>query len=761
MLNSSKLADYIKIKHVMRRSLFVFVLVLSATIINAQKIMGFNEANAKSQLDWEKQYDAQLNAKNLDTWMQFLTSHPHHVGSPQGKANADYMANLFRSWGYQTEITEYQVLFPTPKTRVLELMGAKPYKAKLEEPGLKEDKTSGQKSEQLPSYNAYSADGDVTAELVYVNRGIPADYDELERMGISVKGKIVIAKYGGSWRGIKPKVAYEHGAIGCIIYSDPEDDGYMTGDVYPVGPYRPKDGVQRGSVMDMPVYPGDPLTPGIGATKDAKRLKREDVVTIMKIPVLPISYEDALPLLQSLGGPVVPAAWRGGLPLTYHVGPSKEKVHLKLQFNWDLKPLYNVIAKLQGSELPDEWIIRGNHHDGWVNGAADPISGMVAEMEEARVIGEMVKKGYKLKRTLVYCAWDGEEPALLGSTEWAEDHQDELKKKAVAYINSDGNSRGFIGAGGSHTLEPFFNEIADAVIDPQTGVSIKERRYANAMVNGDKATRTRLMGNKTIKLSALGAGSDWSGFLQFLGIASLNLGFGGEGSGGEYHSVYDSYDHFTRFKDPGFQYGIALSKTAGRAMLRLANADVLPIDFNSFYKTVNDYVSELKTLLDNTRAETEQENKMIADKLFDLAKDPKKGFQTPKLKAVVPYLNFSELENKMSELKTQAEEFQKLYVNGTQLSPEKRKELNQILFQVERALINEKGLPRRSWYKHQVYAPGFYTGYGVKTLPGIREGIEERNWKEAQDNISVVAKTIETYTNEVKQATIIVKPKAF
>ncbi len=745
----------------MRRFQFVFILVLSVSIINAQKIMGFNEANAKLQLDWEKQFDAQLNAKNLDLWMQFLTSHPHHLGSTKGKANADYMANLFRSWGYQTELAEYHVLFPTPKTRVLELLGSKPYKAKLEEPALKEDKTSGQKSEQLPSYNAYSADGDVTAELVFVNRGIPADYDELERMGISVKGKIVIAKYGGSWRGIKPKVAYEHGAIGCIIYSDPEDDGYRAGDVYPEGPYRPKFGVQRGSVMDMPVYPGDPLTPGVGATKDAKRLKREDVVTLMKIPVLPISYEDALPLLQSLSGPVAPAAWRGGLPLTYHVGPSKDKVHLKLEFNWDIKTLYNVIAKLPGTELPDEWIIRGNHHDGWVNGAADPISGMVSEMEEARVIGEMVKKGYKLKRTLVYCAWDGEEQGLLGSTEWAEDHKDELRKKAVAYINTDGNSRGFIGVGGSHTLEPFFNEIADAVMDPQTGVSIKERRYANQMVNGDKATRTRLMGNKNIKLSALGAGSDWSGFLQFLGIASLNLGFGGEGSGGEYHSVYDSYDHFTRFKDPGFQYGIALSKTAGRTMMRLANADVLPIDFTSFYKTVNDYVGELKTLLDNTRTETEQENKMINDKLFDVAKDPKKGFQSPKPKDIVPYLNFSELENKMAELKTNAEEFQKLYANGTQLSAAKQKELNQILFQVERALINDKGLPRRSWYKHQVYAPGFYTGYGVKTLPGIREGIEERNWKEAQDNISVVAMTIEVYTNEVKRATSIVKPKAF
>ena len=740
---------------------FVLLLLISATIINAQKIMGFNDGNAKTQLDWEKKYDEQLNAKNLDGWMQFLTSHPHHVGSPQDKANAEYMANLFRSWGYQTEIAEYYVLFPTPKLRVVELLGSKPYKAKLEEQALKEDRTSGQKTEQLPSYNAYSADGDVTADLVFVNRGIPADYDELEKMGIDVKGKIVIAKYGGSWRGIKPKVAYEHGAVGCIIYSDPADDGYGAGDVYPEGAYRPKDGVQRGSVMDMPVAPGDPLTPGIGATKDAKRLSIKDAPTIMKIPVLPISYEDALPLLQSLSGAVVPAAWRGGLPITYHVGPGKDKVHLKLQFNWDIKPLYDVIAKLPGTELPDEWVIRGNHHDGWVNGAEDPISGMVAELEEARVIGDMVKKGYKLKRTIVFCAWDGEEPALLGSTEWAEDHQEELRKKAVAYINTDGNSRGFIGAAGSHTLEPFFNEIADAVMDPQTGVTIKERKYANAVVNADKAARIKLIGNKNIKLGALGAGSDWSGFLQFLGIASMNLGFGGEGNGGQYHSIYDSYDNFIRFMDPGFQYGVALSKTAGRTTMRLANADVLPIDFNSFYKAVNDYVGELKTLLDNTRAETEQENKMIDDKLFDLAKDPKKGFQSPKPKEAVPYLNFSDLENSMMQLKNQAEEFQKSYGNGINLPADKQKELNEILFKVERSLINDKGLPRRSWYKHQIYAPGFYTGYGVKTLPGIREGIEERHWKEAQDNIQIVSKTIEVYTTQIKQATTIVKPKPF
>ena len=739
----------------------VIMFLFIAEASNAQKIMGFTDTNAANQINWEKQFDAQLGAKNLDIWMQFLSSHPHHLGSPQDKANAEYIANLFTQWGYQTEITSYYVLFPTPKTRSLELIGSKPFKAKLEEPTLKEDKTSGQKAEQLPSYNAYSADGDVTAELVFVNHGIPSDYEELERMGIDVKGKIVIAKYGGSWRGIKPKVANEHGAVGCIIYSDPEDDGYVQGDVYPEGAFRPKAGVQRGSVMDMPVYPGDPLTPGVGATKDAKRLNISEAVTIMKIPVLPISYEDALPLLQSLGGQVVPASWRGGLPITYHVGPGKDKVHLKLQFNWDIKQLYDVIAKLTGSELPDEWIIRGNHHDAWVNGAGDPVSGTVSEMEEARAIGELVKKGFKLKRTLVYCAWDGEEPSLLGSTEWTEDHQAELRKKAVFYLNTDANSRGFINVSGSHSLEPFFNEIANDVIDPQTGVSIKERKYAVAIVTADKTARASLIGNKNIKLGALGAGSDWSGFLQFLGIASMNLSFGGEGQGGEYHSIYDSYDHFVRFTDPGFQYEVTLAKTCGRAMMRMANADVLPFDINSFYKTVADYVTELKTMLDNTRTETEQENKMIRDKLFDYAKDPTKYFQSPKVEDAVPYLDFSNLENTMAQLKNTAEEFQSQYSIATQLSVDKQNELNEILYKTERSLIKESGLPRRPWYKHQIYAPGYYTGYGVKTLPGIREAIEQRNWKEAQENIEIVSKTMEDYTQQVQHALNIIVKTAF
>ena len=468
-----------------------------------------------------------------------------------------------------------------------------------------------------------------------------------------------------------------------------------------------------------------------------------------------------MPLLQSLSGQVVPAAWRGGLPITYHVGPSKDKVHLKLEFNWDIKQLNNVIAKLTGSEFPDQWIIRGNHHDAWVNGASDPLSGMVSELEEARSIGELARKGFKPKRTLVYCAWDGEEPALLGSTEWAEDHQQELIKKAVAYINTDNTGRGFIGASGSHTLEPFFNQIMDDVIDPQTGVSIKERRYAKALVDADKTARTKMLGNKYYKIGALGAGSDYSPFIQHMGIASMNLGFGGEDNGGDYHSIYDSYDHYTRFGDPGFQYGVALSKTAGRVMLRLANADVLPFDFNSFYKTLNDYAAEVKTLLDNQRSETETENKMLKDNLYNLAKDPKKTYLPPTAKDQVPYLNFSELDNSLVQLKNLAEDYQKVYNSGTQLPVEKQNQLNQVLFNAERSLISEGGLPRRPWYKHEIYAPGFYTGYGVKTLPAIREAIEQRNWKEAQEGINTVSQTIQVYNTQVKQAVTLLSQPTF
>ena len=570
-----------------------FILIFKVTFSQTKNITGFYEKNVDKELSIESSFDKNLSKENVGETIKKLSAVPHHLGSPGSKANAEYILSLYKKWGWDAQIETFHVLFPTPKTRELEMISPTSYKAILKEPALKEDATSGQEG-QLPTYNAYSADGDVTADLVFVNYGLPDDYKVLDKMGIDVKGKIVIAKYGHSWRGMKPKIAQEHGAVGCIIYSDPMDDGYFHGDVYPKGAFKNEYGVQRGSVMDMVIYPGDPLTPGIGATEDAKRLDRLQAPNLLKIPVLPISYHDATPLLEALEGPVAPDEWHGGLPFAYHIGPGKTKVHLKVTFNWDIVPCYDVIAKIQGSKFPDEWVIRGNHQDAWVNGAADPISGQAALLEEARSIGELLKTGWKPDRTLVYCSWDGEEPALLGSTEWVEEHEKELQQKAVVYINSDGNGRGFLYAEGSHALEPLMDEIAKQVVDPQTNVSVFERKKAHDVIEAKTTeAKKKVIDEKDLKLGAMGSGSDYSSFIQHAGIPSLNIGYGGEDDGGEYHSIYDSYDLYRKFKDPGFQYGVTLAETSGHAVLRMANADVVPFDFTHLYKTIDGYSKEL------------------------------------------------------------------------------------------------------------------------------------------------------------------------
>ncbi|HEX4961162.1 MAG TPA: M28 family metallopeptidase [Thermoanaerobaculia bacterium] len=728
-----------------------------------EPLLGFSPDRATEERALEGRFDALLTASNQRQWMQRLTAHPHHVGSPWGKENAELMAGLFRSWGYQTQIEQFKVLFPTPKVRLLEMEAPTRFKASLAEPPIPEDSTSSQTAEQLPLYNAYSTDGDVTGELVYVNFGVPKDYEELQRRGIDVKGKIVIARYFGSWRGIKPKVAAEHGAIGCIIFSDPHEDGYFQGDVYPKGGYRGDKSGQRGSVADMPLYSGDPLTPGVGATEDAKRLDVKSAPTITKIPVLPISYGDALPLLKALGGPMAPEDWRGSLPIPYHLGAGPARVHLKLEFNWDLKPVYDVIAKLPGAEQPDEWIVRGNHHDGWVNGASDPISGMVAELEEARALGELVKAGWKPKRTLVYAAWDGEEPGLLGSTEWAETHGAELRDKAVVYINTDSNSRGFFGAGGSHTLETFVNQVVRDVPDPEKGISVLDRALAGNLLFGPPDQQQEARTSKTLHLEALGSGSDFTPFLQHLGVAALNVGYGGEEEYGQYHSIYDSFDHFTRFVDPKFEYGVALSKTNGRLVLRLANAEVLPLSFDPFSTAVGKYVEEVVKLTDTLRQEAEERNRRLDDKVFQAVDDPTQTWVAPPRLDPVPYLNFAPLQNAAAALKKSTAEYGKAWAaataGGKALPVETANRLNAVLMKAERALTRPEGLPRRSWYVHQIYAPGFYTGYGVKTLPAVREALEQRNWKEATDEIPIVAGAIESFAKEVDKATAILAAK--
>ncbi|MDQ1347039.1 MAG: N-acetylated-alpha-linked acidic dipeptidase [Acidobacteriota bacterium] len=706
-----------------------------------ERLLGFSAEASRAELRREQEFDGLISKTELRAWLEHLAARPHHVGSAWGRANAEWMRDLFASWGYEARIESFDVLFPTPKLRSLEMVAPTRFRARLDEGSLAEDATSGQKREQLPTYNVYSIDGDVEGELVYVNYGLPQDYEELAQRGIDVRGKIVLARYGGSWRGIKPKVAAEHGAIGCLIFSDPAEDGYTQGDAWPKGGWRAGDSVQRGSVADMPFHSGDALTPGVGATKEAVRLPLAEADILTKIPVLPISAADAQPLLAALAGPMSPAAWRGALPLAYRLGPGPARVRLKLQFDWRLQPVHDVIAVLPGGELPDEWIVRGNHHDAWVNGATDPVSGMVALLAEAKAIGALAKAGFRPRRTLVYAAWDGEEPGLLGSTEWAETHLAELREKAVAYLNTDSVTRGFLQAAGSHSLERLVNEVGRSVLDPEHAVPVLERTRAAGIANGDDKARERLRAKSDLRIGALGSGSDFTPFLQHVGIASLNVDFGGEEQYGQYHSIYDSIAHYARFGDPGFDYVAKAAEVNGRLTLRLSEAEVLPFTLDRTAEAIADYATELRDLTDELRQASEERERLLADNSLVLAADPQQTFVAPPALDRVPFLEFAPLQNAVALFVKAAGGFEAARSAAVErgLGTPERNELNRFLRTFERRLTSDAGLPGRPWYRHQIYAPGQYTGYGVKTLPAIREAIELRRWDEANAQIRQVS----------------------
>jgi N-acetylated-alpha-linked acidic dipeptidase len=720
----------------------------------AAPLRGYTPEHSTTEMQWEQKFRAVPDQAKLRENLKRLSARPHHVGSPYDKDNAEWLLAQLKSYGLDAKIEEFEALFPTPKSRKLELLGPTKFEAKLQEPALAVDPTSDQQAEQLPTYNAYSADGDVTAPIVYVNYGAPSDYEQLAAMGVSVKGAIVLVRYGQTWRGIKPKLAAEHGAVGCLIYSDPKDDGYDRGETYPEGPMRPPDGVQRGSVMDMPVYPGDPQSPGFGALpggKGGKLIPLKEVKTITKIPVMPISYADATPFLQALDGQLVPENWRGGLPLTYKTGPSKVMAHLALSFNWDRKPLYDVVATIKGSTMPDEWVIRGNHHDAWVNGAGDPLSGASPELEEARGLGEMLKQGWKPQRTIIYCWWDGEEPALLGSTEWVEFHQEELKKHAVAYFNSDGNGRGFFRAEGSHSLENFVNNVVKDVTDPETGMSVWKRARLVDILRATPDARAELKTRPDTRIGALGSGSDYTAFIDHLGIASMNIGYGGEDQGGgQYHSIYDDFYWYTHFQDTDFAYGKALAQTGGTMMMRMADADVIPYQFTDQAETVKGYVSQVKKLADTMRAETKERNAEIAEGVYKAAADPKKVMVPPAVEEVPPYLNFGPLDQASDDLTAAAADYEKALAAHPVSS---ETSVNTTLIETERAQTDPGGLPNRPWFKNMVYAPGFFTGYGVKTLPAVREAIEQKEWPKVDGEITRTAAALEREAAVLKDAT--------
>jgi N-acetylated-alpha-linked acidic dipeptidase len=746
-------------------STLVCTVTLAAAAAPPNQLFGFTTEESAAQRSIEQRFDADLKAEDLSAWLKNLSSEANHVGSPHDKANAEFVRDQLKSWGWEAQIEEFYPLYPTLKHHTLELVAPTKFVAALKEPPVAGDETSA-RTDGMGPYNVYGADGDVTGDLVYVNYGMPDDYKELARRGVDVKGKIAITRYGGGWRGLKPKLAQTHGAIGCIIYSDPKDDGYAVGDVYPKGGWRPADGVQRGSVADMPIYSGDPLTPGVGATKNAKRLKISEAKAILKIPVIPISYGDAQPLLAALAGPVAPAAWRGALSLTYHVGPGPAKVHLQITSDWGQKPLYDVIARIPGSQSPDEWIVRGNHRDGWVFGAWDPLSGHVDMMAEAKAIGALLKTGWRPKRTLVYASWDGEEPGLLGSTEWAETHADELQHKVVLYVNSDTNGRGFLKVAGSHSLQRLANDVSQSVKDPETGVSVGARLRAKMLVDGyekgaserEKKDAKTAAGGGDLAIGALGSGSDFTPFLQHLGIASLAIEYGEEDDqGGVYHSVYDSFDHYVRFGDPGFAYGITEAQTVGHTVLRVADADVLPMQFGSFADTVDGYVTELHELADHKRKAAEELGRLLDQNAFALASDPTRPLLAPERDPEVPFLDFVALDNVVVKLKKSSkaydERYARLMTGSSRLSAEHSRQLNELLRGMEAALMGAgQGLPGRDWYKHLIYAPGLYTGYGVKTIPGVREAIEQNHWDEANQYVALTAGALAAYCDRLDKA---------
>jgi N-acetylated-alpha-linked acidic dipeptidase len=735
----------------------------------AAAMFGFTTEQAATEQALEQRFDADLNAGELRGWLKTLSSEANNVGSPHDKANAEAVRDLFKQWGWDAQIETFEVLYPTLKQHTLEMVGPEKFVASLKEPPIAGDESSA-RTDGMPAYNIYGGDGDVTGDLVYLNFGMPDDYKDLARRGIDVKGKIVIARYGGGWRGLKPKLAQEHGAVGCIIYSDPKDDGYGPGDVYPKGGFRPPEGLQRGSVQDMTLYAGDPLTPGVGATKNAKRLKIDQAKTILKIPVLPISYADAQPLLAALGGPVAPPSWRGALPITYHFGPGPAKVHLAISSDWGMKTLYDVIAKIPGAEQPNEWIVRGNHRDGWVFGAWDPLSGQVAMLAEAKAIGALLKSGWKPKRTLVYASWDGEEPGLLGSTEWAETHAEELQHKAVLYLNSDENSRGFLHAGGSHSWQRLVNDAGTSVKDAETGVSVVARLRARTMADGyergasGEAKREAHIAasGADLPIEALGSGSDFTPFMQHLGIASLDFGYSGEADqGGVYHSTYDTFEHYVRFGDPDFAYGVALAQTAGHVVLRVADADVLPLQFTGFADTIATYVEELHRLTEDKRKSSEELGMLLDQNVFTLAADPTRAVLPPAREPKVPYLDFAPLDNAVPRLKASAKAYDAMYAKleagEIKLTPAQVGELNALLQGMEQSLTQARGLPGREWFKHLIYAPGMLTGYGVKTLPGVRESIESNQWDVANEYSGATAAVLNAYCTRLDKATELLK----
>ena len=677
---------------------------------------GFSNETTLAEKRWEEQFRAIPQSKSAREHLRRLTLEPHVAGTKEDYATAIYVRDQFRSYGLNAELKEYDVWLPYPKAPgIVELITNRRQRLSVTEAVVPKDPSSSN-PKITPLFNGYSPSGDVTGSLVYANYGLPGDYDALKKIGVDVKGKIVIVRYGNSFRGVKAKVAQDHGAIGCIIYSDPADDGYMQGDVYPKGPWRPVASGQRGSVQYLFDYPGDPLTPGKPAIDGVPRLKPEEATDLTRIPVQPIAYDVAKTMIEPLQGPVRPKDFQGGLPFAYHVGGTSDvKVRLKTDMDYKTRKIWNVVARLDGREQKDRWIVMGNHRDAWVFGAVDPNSGTSTMLEVARGFGELLKQGWTPKRTILLCSWDAEEYGLIGSTEWAEEYATDLSEKAVAYLNVDvAVAGGNFGASSVPSLWKVLRAVTRDVKDPQKGNSIYQRWQ-------ERAQEARLPGDPVVeaRIDALGSGSDYTPFLQHLGVPSTDMGFNGDY--GVYHSAYDSFYWMDHFGDPGFVYHVAAAQLWGTLSMRLANADVLPFDYTDYAHQLQEFFNEAMKLAKEYKLDSSFDEKSMTRAIEEFGKAADR-----------------------------AERIRQSAVSHTSDSA-KLRNINDTLIAVEREFIDERGLRGRSWYKHQIYAPGIYTGYAAQPLTDFRQALDDRNATNAKDSLQRIVEAIKRGTGRLQQ----------
>ncbi len=698
-------------------------------------IRGFAPARVAHQHELEQKLRRIPDTKRAENDLRRLTAQPHMAGTEGSRRVAEWLRDQFRRYGFDSHIVPYKAWFPLPVEVKLELVEPEREVLATPEQPFQGDKDTYNRR-AAPGFNTYSPSGDVTAPVVYVNYGMGDDYRELEDLGVSVEGKIVLARYGRGYRGIKAKLAQDHKAAGLLIYSDPADDGYAAGDPYPSGPWRPMSGIQRGSILYTEIYPGDPLMPGHAATGDAHRISPSEAKSLPRIPTLPINAQDAAAILPHLGGLQVPRGWQGSLPFTYHLGPGQSLVHLKLTMDYQQRTLYDVISKLRGAN-DDEWVILGNHHDAWVFGAVDPSSGTTVMLETARSLGELARAGWKPQRTIVMCEWDGEEPGLLGSTEWVEAHLAELQSKAVAYVNSDvGVSGPDFKSSAVPSLKGLVREVAQEVADPRSGRSVydmwKERIERGQPPRGNaERGQPWALADGEVPLGALGAGSDFCPFLDHGGIPAIDLS--SSGNYGVYHALYDDFYWMKHFGDPTFAYHAEMARIVGTITLRLTEADVLPFDYTA-------YASEIS----HAEAELEKKAKESRDVPLDHLPDWKALDSASAALAASAGRATQALEG----------------LAAAPPDPARSKEMNRALVGVEQALLAPQGLVDRPWYKHTIYAPGSYAGYDAVVMPGIAEAIERRDAETAQREVASLAAALERAAARLDEVAHLAKPAA-